>query len=82
MHSTLAELLEDLKPVRLWMSRDGLEPCANGDAGARSGLAEQRQIDTLQAQHYAARLVQVTISQARAGRCIEPASPEASSAAA
>ena len=39
MHSTLAELLENLKPGLLWVSRDGLVRYANGDAGVRTGLA-------------------------------------------
>ncbi len=44
MHSTLAELLENLKPGLLWVSRDGLVRYANGDAGARTGLAPGRRL--------------------------------------
>lgn len=44
MHSTLAELLENLKPGLLWVSRDGLVRYANGDAGARTGLASGRRL--------------------------------------
>ena len=44
MHSTLAELFENLKPGLLWVSRDGLVRYANGDAGARTGLAPGRRL--------------------------------------
>ena len=44
MHSTLAELLENLKPGLLWVSRDGLVRYANGDAGARTGLGPGRRL--------------------------------------
>jgi hypothetical protein len=39
MHSTLAELLENLQSGMLWVSRDGVVRYANGDAGVRTGLA-------------------------------------------
>ena len=44
MHATLAELLDNLKPGLLWVSRDGLVHYANGDAGARTGLAPGRRL--------------------------------------
>lgn len=39
MHASLTELLENLKPGLLWVGRDGAVRFANGDAGARTGLA-------------------------------------------
>ncbi|MET0335282.1 MAG: sensor histidine kinase [Rhizobacter sp.] len=39
MHSTLAELLENLKSGMLWVSRDGVVRYANGEGGSRTGLA-------------------------------------------
>ena len=44
MHATLAELLENLRPGLLWVSRDGLVRYANGDASARTGLAPGRKL--------------------------------------
>lgn len=46
MHSTLAELLENLKSGMLWVSRDGIVRYANGEGGSRTGLvAGQRLYD-------------------------------------
>jgi len=39
MHSTLVELMENLRSGMLWVSRDGIVRYANGEAGARTGLA-------------------------------------------
>lgn len=44
MHATLAELLENLKPGLLWVSREGVVRYANGDASARTGLAPGRKL--------------------------------------
>ena len=44
MHSTLAELLENMKPGLLWVSGEGVVRYANGDAGARTGLATGRRL--------------------------------------
>jgi hypothetical protein len=44
MHSTLAELLENLKPGLLWVSGAGVVRYANGDAAARTGLAPGRKL--------------------------------------
>ncbi len=44
MHSSLTELLENLKPGLLWVHRDGLVRYANADAGARTGLQVGRKL--------------------------------------
>lgn len=44
MHASLAELLENLRPGLLWVSRDGVVRYANGDASARTGLAPGRKL--------------------------------------
>ena len=44
MHASLAELLENLKPGLLWVTRDGLVRYANADASARTGLATGRKL--------------------------------------
>lgn len=44
MHATLTELLENLKPGLLWVSREGVVRYANGDASARTGLAPGRKL--------------------------------------
>ena len=44
MHSSLAELLENLKPGLLWVSREGVVRYANADAGSRTGLAPGRKL--------------------------------------
>ncbi|WP_442975249.1 endonuclease III domain-containing protein, partial [Salmonella enterica] len=38
-HSTLSELLENLKQGLLWVTRDGVVRYANADATRRTGLA-------------------------------------------
>ena len=66
MHASRAELLEDLKPGLLWVTRDGVARDANAAAGARTGLAtrvelpigaphrqEHTELDIAQAQIYA-----------------------------
>lgn len=44
MHASLAELLENLKPGLLWVTRDGMVRYANAAAGARTGLATGRRL--------------------------------------
>lgn len=44
MHASLAELLENLKPGLLWVTRDGVVRYANADAANRTGLATGRRI--------------------------------------
>ena len=44
MHASLVELLENLKPGLLWVSRDGVVRYANADAGVRCGLTTGRQL--------------------------------------
>ena len=44
MHASLTELLENLKPGLLWVSREGVVRYANGDASARTGLAPGRKL--------------------------------------
>ncbi|MFO1270867.1 MAG: sensor histidine kinase [Rubrivivax sp.] len=44
MHSSLAELLENLKSGLLWVQRDGVVRYANGNASARTGLAPGRKV--------------------------------------
>ncbi len=44
MHASLAELLENLKPGLLWVTRDGVVRYANAVAGARTGLATGRKL--------------------------------------
>lgn len=44
MHSSLAELLENLKPGLLWVQRDGVVRYANGNASSRTGLAPGRKL--------------------------------------
>jgi hypothetical protein len=44
MHSSLAELLENMKSGLLWVQRDGVVRYANGNAAARTGLAPGRKI--------------------------------------
>jgi hypothetical protein len=44
MHATLAELLENLRPGLLWVSRDGVVRYANGAASHRTGLAPGRKL--------------------------------------
>lgn len=44
MHSSLAELLENLKSGLLWVQRDGVVRYANADASARTGLAPGRKL--------------------------------------
>lgn len=44
MHASLAELLENLKPGLLWVTRDGMVRYANADASARTGLATGRRL--------------------------------------
>lgn len=44
MHASLAELLENLKPGLLWVTRDGVVRYANGEAGQRTGLAAGRKL--------------------------------------
>lgn len=44
MHATLTELLENLKPGLLWVSREGVVRYANGDASQRTGLAPGRKL--------------------------------------
>jgi len=44
MHSTLAELLESMKPGLLWVGPQGVVRYANGDASARTGLAAGRRL--------------------------------------
>lgn len=44
MHSSLAELLENMKSGLLWVQRDGVVRYANGIAAARTGLAPGRKI--------------------------------------
>lgn len=44
MHSTLSELLENLKTGLLWVTRDGVVRYANADAANRTGLAPGRKL--------------------------------------
>jgi signal transduction histidine kinase len=44
MHASLAELLENLRPGLLWVTRDGVVRYANGEAAARTGLAAGRKL--------------------------------------
>ncbi len=44
MHSSLAELLENMKSGLLWVQRDGVVRYANGHAAARTGLAPGRKL--------------------------------------
>jgi hypothetical protein len=44
MHASLTELLENLKPGLLWVSREGVVRYANGDASVRTGLAPGRKL--------------------------------------
>lgn len=44
MHASLAELLENLKPGLLWVTRDGVVRYANADAQNRTGLATGRRL--------------------------------------
>ncbi len=44
MHASLAELLENLNPGLLWVTRDGVVRYANGEAAQRTGLAAGRKI--------------------------------------
>jgi light-regulated signal transduction histidine kinase (bacteriophytochrome) len=44
MHTSLAELLENLKPGLLWVARDGTVRYANGEGTARTGLATGRKL--------------------------------------
>jgi len=44
MHASLTELLENLKPGLLWVSREGVVRYANGDATERTGLAIGRKL--------------------------------------
>lgn len=44
MHSSLAELLENMKSGLLWVQRDGVVRYANADAGAMTGLAAGRKL--------------------------------------
>lgn len=44
MHSTLSELLENLKQGLLWVTRDGVVRYANADATQRTGLAPGRKL--------------------------------------
>ena len=44
MHASLAELLENLKPGLLWVTRDGVVRYANATAGSRTGLATGRRL--------------------------------------
>jgi signal transduction histidine kinase len=56
MHASLAELLENLKPGLLWVSRDGVVRYANTEGQARTGLATGRKLydpDLLRAVHAA-----------------------------
>ncbi len=44
MHTTLVELLENMKPGLLWVNREGVVRYANADATERTGLAQGRRI--------------------------------------
>jgi len=44
MHASLAELLENLRPGLLWVTREGIVRYANGEAAARTGLAPGRKL--------------------------------------
>ncbi len=44
MHASLAELLENLKPGLLWVTRDGVVRYANAEAANRTGLATGRRL--------------------------------------
>ncbi len=44
MHTTLVELLENMKPGLLWVNREGSVRYANADATERTGLAQGRRI--------------------------------------
>jgi len=44
MHSTLSELLENMKPGLLWVNRDGQVRYANADASARTGMSQGRRL--------------------------------------
>lgn len=44
MHASLVELLENLKPGLLWVTRDGMVRYANANASARTGLATGRRL--------------------------------------
>ncbi len=44
MHASLAELLENLKPGLLWVTRDGVVRYANAEAADRTGLATGRKL--------------------------------------
>lgn len=44
MHASLTELLENLRPGLLWVTREGIVRYANGEAAARTGLAPGRKL--------------------------------------
>lgn len=44
MHTTLVELLENMKPGLLWVNREGSVRYANADAMERTGLAQGRRL--------------------------------------
>jgi len=44
MHASLTELLENLRPGLLWVTREGIVRYANGEAAARTGLAAGRKL--------------------------------------